>query len=183
MNFAVLFQACLAARAHSAGIHETADSGKLPDFESFHPGPDACHASDNFVAWDHWENRATPLIPRLMDVRVADPAVKDFNQHIVWTWIAPFKVERFENRCRTFGCVSTCRYHVMTSYFSFTFFNGLQDLFTRHSKHPKGDRMSMSSFQSDLMKLLQGANHVLCPIGWDDRKDDQIISGEEERDP
>ena len=39
----------------------------------------------------------------------------------------------------------------------------------------------MSSFQSDLMKLLQGANHVLCPIGWDDRKDDQIISGVEER--
>src|SRR2546422_2797673 len=36
MNFAVLLQACLAARAHPAGIHETADSGKLADFEALH---------------------------------------------------------------------------------------------------------------------------------------------------
>src|SRR2546425_8470133 len=59
--------------------------------------------------------------------------------------------------------------------------DGLQDLVTWQSKHPKRDRMSMSSLQSGGMKLLQGANHVLCPIGWEDRKDDQIISGVEER--
>src|SRR5207249_239546 len=117
MNLAVLLQACLAARAHSAGIHETADSGKLADFESFHPGSDACHASDNFVAWDHWENRAAPLVACLMDVRVTDAAVENFDQHIVWTWIAPLKAEWFENRCRTFGCISTCRYHLLTSCF------------------------------------------------------------------
>jgi len=40
----------------------------------------------------------------------------------------------------------------------------------------------MSSLQSGSMKFLQGANHALCPIGWEDRKDDQIIPGEEERD-
>src|SRR5438445_4691910 len=103
MNFAVLLQACLTARAHSAGIHETADSGKLADFEAFHLGSDACHASDNFVAWDHGINRAAPLVSRLMDVRVADAAVENFDQHIVWTWFAPLKAEWFENRRRTFG--------------------------------------------------------------------------------
>src|SRR5437879_7878851 len=108
MNFAVLLQACLAARALSTGIHETADSGELADFEAFHLGSDAFHASDNFVAGDHGENRAAPFVPRLMDVRVADSAVENFDEYIVWTWIAPLKVERFENRCRTFGCVSAC---------------------------------------------------------------------------
>ena len=38
----------------------------------------------------------------------------------------------------------------------------------------------MSGLQSGGMKFLQGANHLLCPIGWEDRKDDQIISGVEE---
>src|SRR2546427_1392516 len=61
MNFAVLLQACLAARAHSAGIHETADSGKLADFEPFHLGSDACHAPDNFVAGDHGDRKSTRL--------------------------------------------------------------------------------------------------------------------------
>src|SRR5437879_1687321 len=109
MYFAVLFQACLAARALSTGIHETADSGELADFESFHLGSDAFHASDNFVAGDHGENRAPPFVPRLMNVGVTDAAVEDFDQHIVWTWIAPLKGEWFENRRRTFGCISTCR--------------------------------------------------------------------------
>src|SRR5437588_13005889 len=109
MNFAVLFQACLAARALSTGIHETADSGELTDFEALHLGSDACHASDNFVAGDHGENRAAPLVPRLMDVRVTDAAVEDFDQHIVWTRFAPLKVEWFKNRDRIFRCISTCR--------------------------------------------------------------------------
>src|SRR2546426_12118503 len=109
MNFAVLLQACLAARAHSAGINETADSGKLADFESLHLGSDACHASDNFVAGDHGKNRATPLVSCLMNVRVTDSAVENFDQHIVGTRFAPLKVEWFENRRRTLGCVSTCR--------------------------------------------------------------------------
>lgn len=39
----------------------------------------------------------------------------------------------------------------------------------------------MSSLQSGGMKLLKDANHMLCSIGWEDRKDDQIISGVEER--
>src|SRR2546422_245879 len=109
MNFAVLLQACLTALAHSAGIHETADTGQLTDFEAFHLGSDACHAPDNFVAGDHGINRAAPLVPRLMNVRVTDAAVEDFDQYIVWTRITPLKVEWFKNGCRTFGCVSTCR--------------------------------------------------------------------------
>src|SRR2546422_468471 len=109
MCHTVLLQAFLAALADSTGIHYCADAGQLADSESFYRGSDACHASDNFVAGDHGKNRATPLVPRLMDVRVADAAVEDFDQHIVWAWFAPLKAEWFENRRRTFGCVSTCR--------------------------------------------------------------------------
>src|SRR5437867_5624113 len=50
MNFAVLLQACLAARAPPAGIHDTADSSKITRFESFHLGPHARHAPDNFMS-------------------------------------------------------------------------------------------------------------------------------------
>src|SRR5436309_6750246 len=109
MNFAILLQACLAARAYSAGVHEAADPGKLACFESFHRGSDSRHASDDFMSGDHRENRAAPLFPCLMDVRVADPAVEDFDEHIVWTWFAPRKGEWFENRGRAFGCISSCR--------------------------------------------------------------------------
>src|SRR2546428_12604571 len=109
MTSTVLLQACLAARAHPAGIHETADSGQLTDLESLNRGSDSRHASDNFVAGDHGINRATPLVPCLMDVRVADSTVENLDQHIVRTWIAPLKAEWFESRRRTFGCISTCR--------------------------------------------------------------------------
>jgi hypothetical protein len=95
MIFTVLLQAFFAALAKSAGIHETADSSKLTGFESFHLGSDACYAPDNFMSGDHRENCAAPLVPCLMDVRVADSTVKDFDEHIVWTWFAPLKVERF----------------------------------------------------------------------------------------
>jgi len=62
----------------------------------------------------------------------------------------------------------------MTSYFSFTFFNGLQDLFTWQSKHPKWDRMSMSHDQqhfhariraSLLRDLTAGATAELLLLG------------------
>src|SRR5712692_2859336 len=109
MDFAVLLQACLAARAHPAGIHETADCGKLTCFEALHLGSDACHASDNFVAGDHGINRAAPLVSCLMDVRVADSTVENLDEHIMGPRFTPLKVERFENRRRTFGYVSTCR--------------------------------------------------------------------------
>jgi hypothetical protein len=95
MIFAVLLQALLATITGSAGVYETTDSGQLTDFETFHLGSDACHASDNFMPGDHGKNCAAPLVPRLMDVRVADSAVKDFDEHIVWPWFAPLKVERF----------------------------------------------------------------------------------------
>src|SRR3989442_10879029 len=109
MTFTVLLQAFLAARAHPAGIHETAYSGKITDLESLNRGSDACDTSNNFVAGDHGENRAAPLVSCLMDIRVADSTVKDFDQHIARTWFAPLKVERFENRGRTFGCIYACR--------------------------------------------------------------------------
>src|SRR3989442_6325347 len=82
---AVLLQAFLAALADSTGIHYCANAGEFADFESLHLGPDACYATDNFVAGDHRKNRATPLVPCLMNVRVTDAAVENFDQHIVWT--------------------------------------------------------------------------------------------------
>src|SRR5437660_10564671 len=106
---AVLLQAFLAALADSTGIHYCANAGEFADFESLHLGPDACHASDNFMPRDHGKNRAAPLVPRLMDVRVADAAVENLDEHIVGTWFAPRKCERFEPRGRTFGCISACR--------------------------------------------------------------------------
>src|SRR5437867_1729395 len=109
MNFAVLLQVLSPARAPPTLIHETADSCKTTHFESFHLAPHARHAPDNFVSGDHGEDGATPLVSCLMDVRVTDAAVKNFDEHILWTWFAPLKGEWLESRGRAFGCVSTCR--------------------------------------------------------------------------
>src|SRR5437879_11593774 len=64
----VLLQAFLTALTDPTGIHNGADPGQGAHFESLHLGSDACHAPDYFMAWDHREYRAAPLVPRLMDV-------------------------------------------------------------------------------------------------------------------
>src|SRR5213080_1165580 len=89
MIFAILLQAYFAACAHPAGIDETADASKFVDLESLHLGSDPRHASDDFMAGDHGEYRAVPLIPCLMDVGVADSTVKNLNEQIIRTWAAP----------------------------------------------------------------------------------------------
>jgi hypothetical protein len=112
---AVLLQAFFAARAPSAGIHETADPGEIAGFEALCLGSDARHASDDFVSGDHGKNRTAPLVPCLMDVGVADAAVEDFDEHIMRTRFAPLEGEWFELRGRTCGGVSAYRWHGVIS--------------------------------------------------------------------
>src|SRR5207244_5523805 len=105
----VLLQAFLTALTDPTGIHYGADPGQGAHFESLHLGSDACHAPDNFMAWDHREYRAAPLVPRLMDVGVADSAVQDFDEHVVRTRFTSLEVEWFDSRRRAFACVFACR--------------------------------------------------------------------------
>src|SRR5713101_10013012 len=102
----VLLQTFLATPADTTGIHHCADASQLAHVQSLYRGSDACHAPDYFMAWDHRENRAAPLVPHLMDVGVADSAVHDFDEHVVRTQVASLEVEWFENRRWAFACVS-----------------------------------------------------------------------------
>jgi hypothetical protein len=52
---------------------------------------------------------AGQLVPCLMDVRVADSTVQDFDEHIVGTRVASLKGEGFERSGRAPGYVSACR--------------------------------------------------------------------------
>jgi hypothetical protein len=58
------------------------------------------------MTWDHWENGAAPLVAGLMDIRMADAAVGNLNQHIVNTDIVTLKQKGLEIFPRTKGSVA-----------------------------------------------------------------------------
>ncbi len=95
---AELLVAGFARLAGAAGIDETADpdgvaSLPLSDFAS-----DLHHLAHDFVARHHGKNFAAPLGPHLVNVRVANPAIKDVNQDIVRAGFAPLNGERSQRR-------------------------------------------------------------------------------------
>src|SRR5437899_11015969 len=97
-------------------FHDDASSPKYErTVESRYRGSDACHAPDDFMAWDHGEHRTAPFVSRLMDVGVADSAVRNFDEHVVRTQVTSLEVEWFERRRRACGCISACREHGVTS--------------------------------------------------------------------
>ena len=87
--FAELLFAHLAAWAGSASIDHAANGGQVARLEAADVGTDAAHAADDFVAWYAGVCRAGPFIARLMQIRMTDAAVEDFDLYIPRPGIAP----------------------------------------------------------------------------------------------
>ena len=56
---------------------------RSPTENSLHLGADGRDDARDLVAGDHREDRHAPLVPRLVDVGVADAAVLDVDLHVV----------------------------------------------------------------------------------------------------
>jgi hypothetical protein len=74
-HFAILLQTFSAGGAGPTGIDETANTDPVTDMEELYRAAKLGHSSDDFMAWHHGEDRASPLIARHMNVRVADAAM------------------------------------------------------------------------------------------------------------
>ncbi len=87
-----LLEASLAIGAGPVGIHQAAHTGKVAHLEFRHGGPGVGDSADDLVAWDtgvHGRHDAAPLVPRRVQVRVADAAIEDLDPHIVIGGIPP----------------------------------------------------------------------------------------------
>jgi len=90
---AELFQAGAAGRAPPAGIDEASDADRVADPISSDGPADSGHDSGNFMPRDHREDRSAPLVASLMNVGMADSAVLDVDQHVVFERIASIEGE------------------------------------------------------------------------------------------
>jgi hypothetical protein len=82
----VLFFAGLAARAFAARSHHATDGGQVALLELLHGAADLHDATHDLVpghARVHRRHHAFPLVSRLMQIRVADAAVKDLDLDIL----------------------------------------------------------------------------------------------------
>jgi hypothetical protein len=86
------------------GINKAAYGGQLTRFEFGDGGTDLGHATDDFVAGNAWVNglhEAAPLVARIVEVRVANAAVEDFDLHIAWRWFTSRDCRVSQRSCRT----------------------------------------------------------------------------------
>ena len=79
---AVLLKASFAVLTGSAGVYEYADANSIADFPFGDIRSDGRDGSNDFVAGDHWIDRSTPFVARLVEVGVADAAVEDIDEYV-----------------------------------------------------------------------------------------------------
>ncbi|MNK68775.1 hypothetical protein D3C87_881510 [compost metagenome] len=112
---AELLFACLAGLALPAGIHQAAHADRIADLPLRHRRPDAGNRPHDLVAGHHGVARAAPLVLHLMQVRVADPAVPDVDQHVVGAGLPPLDDGRSQGSLRFGGRIGGSRNHVYIS--------------------------------------------------------------------
>ena len=88
-GFAVLLRPLSTGSTSSAGVDEAADADAVAYRELLHRRPDSRHGADDFMARHHGENRSSPFVACLMNIRVADAAVGDRDEHIMRADLTP----------------------------------------------------------------------------------------------
>jgi hypothetical protein len=95
-SFAVLFQSFLAAIAVLAGIDHATDTSYLAFDETGNSRAYLRDSTDDLMAGYQGINGAAPLIADCMQVRMADPAVQNFDLYIVRARITSLKMNELE---------------------------------------------------------------------------------------
>jgi len=112
VDSAKLLEAFSAIRALSARIHITSDTGVISRLKSLHFCAHTTDTPHNFMARDYWVFGFAPFVPYLVDVRVANSAVKNIDEYIMRPNLSAFKAERFERAFGVFCGVTTSRVHL-----------------------------------------------------------------------
>jgi hypothetical protein len=115
---AELLESGLALWACAVGVHETTDCREVARPEFGHGGPNLGDATDNLMTGDAGVDGGhdfLPLIARLMEIRVADAAEKNFNLNVVLGGISPCDRSGSKRRCRTGNGISFGLIHEGTS--------------------------------------------------------------------
>ena len=99
-DLAILLLARAAGLAAAAGIDEAADADDMAGLPFLHMIADLDDAADDLVAGDHGKDRVVPLVLHLVNVRVADAAIENVDQHVVRTGLAPLDRPGHELRRR-----------------------------------------------------------------------------------
>ena len=84
--------------ADAAGIDEAADADLVARLEFRDLAADARDNAGNLVPRHHGKHAAAPFVARLMNVGVADAAIFDLYDDIVFLGFSPFERERRERR-------------------------------------------------------------------------------------
>jgi len=109
---AVLFESFLAALADAAGVDEAAHAGKVADLEVFYMAAYAADTADDLMAGDHGEDGAAPFAADLVDIGVADAAVQDLDDYVVFAGFAAFEGPGAEGCGRALRSVSFSWDHI-----------------------------------------------------------------------
>lgn len=105
-RFAILLLTAMALRAVAAGVDHDADADQIARFHVADRVAGADNAPDNFMARHQRELADAPLVTRHMQVRMADAAVVNVDQHVARLYIAAGKFERFQRGVSCFGSES-----------------------------------------------------------------------------
>ena len=97
--FAIHFQSGKAGLAMSAGVYHRANAYHVTRLELRNITADACHSSDDLMARNHRVGAPSPFVARLVNVGVADAAIKNVDYDIVRARVAPLKLEWRNGRC------------------------------------------------------------------------------------
>jgi hypothetical protein len=91
----------LALGTGSAGIHKATHSSAIPDFEPLYLAAYSFHRAHDLVPGHHRESSLTPLLAGLVNIGVANAAVLDINDYIMFPRLAA--LERKRNKW-SLGC-------------------------------------------------------------------------------
>ena len=100
-----------ALRALPARIDETADADRVAGPEPGDVGAGLGDPADDFVARHHREHRPAPFVAGLVDVRVANAAIEDVDQHLVRAGLAAVDRKRGQGRKRVLRGVGSGLVH------------------------------------------------------------------------
>jgi hypothetical protein len=86
-----LFEPFFTTVADAAGVDKTADAGEVAYLKVFYFVADAADPAYDLMTGDHREDRSAPFVTDLVDIGVADPAIKNIDDDVVFTWFAAFE--------------------------------------------------------------------------------------------
>jgi len=88
LALAILLLACAAGFAAPAGIDEAADPDDVARLPFLHLVTDPDDTANDLVTRHHGKDRIAPFVADLVNVRMADTAIENVDEHVVRTWLA-----------------------------------------------------------------------------------------------